>query len=175
MGTQLPLPQRGTAPLQFSANICCGQIAGWINMPLGMEVGLGPGDRVRCGSSSPLQKGAEPPPQFLAHVYCGQNGWMNQDPTWHRGEPWSRPHYARWGPSSPPPKGADPPIFGTCLVWPNGWMDQDAWYGGMPGPRRHCVRWGLSSPPLKGHSPQFSDNVHLFKLPDGLRCHLVWR
>jgi len=24
-----------------------------------------------------------------------------------------------------PPKGAQPPIFGPCLLWPNGWMDQD--------------------------------------------------
>ena len=24
------------------------------------------------------------------------------------------------------PKGAQPPIFGPCLLWPNGWMDQDA-------------------------------------------------
>jgi len=23
----------------------------------------------------------------------------------------------------PPPKGAQPPIFGPCLLWPNGWMD----------------------------------------------------
>jgi len=23
------------------------------------------------------------------------------------------------------PKGAQPPIFGPCLLWPNGWMDQD--------------------------------------------------
>jgi len=30
-------------------------------------------------------------------------------------------------------KGAEPPIFGRCLLWPNGWMDQDAtWYGGRP-------------------------------------------
>jgi len=26
----------------------------------------------------------------------------------------------------PLPKGAQPPIFGTYLLWPNGWMDQDA-------------------------------------------------
>jgi len=25
---------------QFSAHVCCGQMAGWINMPLGMELGL---------------------------------------------------------------------------------------------------------------------------------------
>jgi len=29
-------------------------------------------------------------------------------------------------------KGAQPPIFGPCLLWPNGWMDQDAiWYDGI--------------------------------------------
>jgi len=39
MGTQLPLSQKGTAP-QFSAYIHCGQMAGWIKMPLGMEVRL---------------------------------------------------------------------------------------------------------------------------------------
>jgi len=27
---------------QFSTHICCGQMAGWIKMSLGMEVGLGP-------------------------------------------------------------------------------------------------------------------------------------
>jgi len=37
-----PLPN-GLAP-QFSAHICCSQMAAWINMPLGMEVRLGPGD-----------------------------------------------------------------------------------------------------------------------------------
>ena len=38
------------------------------------------------------------------------------------------------------------PLFGSCLLWPNGWMDQDTtWYGGRPRPRRHCVRWGPSS------------------------------
>jgi len=25
-----------------------------------------------------------------------------------------------------PKKGAEPPIFGPCLLWPNGYMDQDA-------------------------------------------------
>ena len=45
------------------------------------------------------------------------------------------------------------PIFGPCLLWPNGWMDQDAiWYGGKPRPRQRCVRWGHNSP-LKGAQP----------------------
>ena len=72
MGTQLPLLQSGTAP-QFSAHVHCGQSAGWIKMPLGMEVGLSPGDFVLDGDPQPLpKKGAEPPPQFLAHFYCDQ-------------------------------------------------------------------------------------------------------
>ena len=72
-----PSPKKGTEP-QFSANVCCGQTAGWTKMPLGMEVGLGPGDFVFDGDPAPPEKKAQPPPtQFLAHVYCGQTaGWM---------------------------------------------------------------------------------------------------
>ena len=33
-GDPAPLPQRGTAPTQFSARICCGQMAAHIQMPL---------------------------------------------------------------------------------------------------------------------------------------------
>ena len=25
-------------------------------------------------------------------------------------------------PAPPPPKGHSPPVFGPCLLWPNGWM-----------------------------------------------------
>ena len=63
MGIQLPLPQKGTAPTQFSAHISYGQMAAWINMPLGMELGLSPGDFVLDGDPTlpSLKKGAEPP------------------------------------------------------------------------------------------------------------------
>jgi len=55
-------------------------------MPLGMEVGLSPGDFVFDGD-----------PAFSAQ----KEG------------------------------GAPSPIFATCLLWPNGWMDQDGtWHGG---------------------------------------------
>ena len=57
MGTQFPLLQRERAPPpQFSACICCGQMAAWINMPLGMEVGLSPGDFVLEGDPAPSPK-----------------------------------------------------------------------------------------------------------------------
>jgi len=45
-------------------------------MPLGTEVGLGPGDFVFDGDPAPPEKGTAPT-QFLAHVYCGQTaGWI---------------------------------------------------------------------------------------------------
>jgi len=55
-------------------------------------------------------------------------------------------------PSFLSPKGAQPPIFVHCPLWPNDWMDEDAtWYGSRPRPRPHCVRRGPSSA-RKGHS-----------------------
>ena len=47
-------------------------------MRLGMEVGLGPGDFVLDEDPALLpQKGGGAPPQFSAHVYCGQTaGWI---------------------------------------------------------------------------------------------------
>jgi len=65
-------------------------------------------------------------------------------------------------------KGVKPlPNFGPFLLWPNGWMHQDAtWYGDMPQPKGLCVRWGPSPPiPKKeaepgGEAPQFSAHVY---------------
>ena len=71
MGTQLALPERGTAPTQFLAHICCGQMAAWIKMPLCIELALSPGNFVLDGEPTLLspKKGAEPPPQFSTHFY----------------------------------------------------------------------------------------------------------
>ena len=41
-------------------------------MPLGKDVGLGPGDIVLDGDPAPPKKGHSTPPPFLALVYCGQ-------------------------------------------------------------------------------------------------------
>jgi len=55
----LPPQKRGRAPLpNVSAHFYCGQTAACIKMPLGMEVGLSPGDFVLDGD-----------PKFSAHVY----------------------------------------------------------------------------------------------------------
>jgi len=44
--------------------VYCGQTVGWIKMPLGTEVGLGPGDIVLDGDPAPPRKGAQQPPLF---------------------------------------------------------------------------------------------------------------
>jgi len=65
-------PLKGHSP-QFSAvGVCCGQAAGWTKMPLGTEVGLGPGDFMFDGDPAPPRKKGTAPHQFLAHVCCGQ-------------------------------------------------------------------------------------------------------
>jgi len=62
------LPLKGHRPHspQISACVCYGQMAGWIKMPLGVEVGLGPGDIVLdWDSSSPMHgKGHSSPRTF---------------------------------------------------------------------------------------------------------------
>jgi len=70
-------PQRGTAP-NFRP-ICCGQMAAWIKMSLGMELGLGPSDFGLDGDPTPPRpkRGGAPKNLFSAHIYCGQTaGWM---------------------------------------------------------------------------------------------------
>ena len=48
-----PAPPTG-AQTQFSDHVRCGQMAGWIKMPLDMGVGIGPGDFVLNGHPVPL-------------------------------------------------------------------------------------------------------------------------
>jgi len=86
-------PQRGTTP-QFSAHVCCGQTAGQIKMPLplGGQVGLGPGDIVLDREPVPLpKKGAQQPPLF-SRCLLSPDSFMDQDANWYGGRPWPRPH-----------------------------------------------------------------------------------
>jgi len=51
-----PPHKKGHSP-QFLAHVYCDQTAGWIKIPFGMEVGLGPGDIVLDGDpAAPPQK-----------------------------------------------------------------------------------------------------------------------
>jgi len=51
-GDPAPLPKMGQSA-QFSAHLYCGQTAGWIKIPLGMEVGLSLSDIVLDGAQTP--------------------------------------------------------------------------------------------------------------------------
>ena len=49
------------------------------------------------------------------------------------------------------------------VLWPNGWMDQDAtWHEGRPQPRRLSVRWGPSRLPSKGVKPPPKFLAHFY-------------
>jgi len=69
------------------------------------------------------KKGVEPPPQFLAHVCCGQTArWIKVALGMEMGL--GPGHIVLDGDTAPLPlKGTEPPNFGPCLLWPNGWMD----------------------------------------------------
>jgi len=152
--------KRGTAPPQFSAHFYCGQTAGCIKMPLGMEVGLSPDNFVVDGDpAAPRLRDTvldgDPPKMPLGmEVFLGPgdivfdgdpatprkraNSWMHQDAPWYGGRSQPRQLCGRWGPSPSPQKGAEPepPILGPGLLWSDGCMDQDAtWYRGRPRPR----------------------------------------
>jgi len=97
---------RGTQP-QLSAHVCCGQTGGWIKMLFGMEVGLGPGDIVLDGYTSPPRKGGWYPPIFGPCIVTKRLD--DQD---------ARPHCVRWGPSSP--KGHSPQFLPHVYCGQNG-------------------------------------------------------
>jgi len=78
----LPAKKWGTAAPHFSAHACCGQMAGWLKMPLGMEVGLGCDHIVLDAdpAASPPKKGHSPP--IFGPCLFWPNSWMDQDATW---------------------------------------------------------------------------------------------
>jgi len=166
---------------RFSAHICCGQMTGWIGIALSTEVGLGPGDFVLdVDPAPPPQKRAELLPNFqLMSIVAKRLG----GPIWHPAlgmEVGLGPgHILLDGDPAPLLQKGDraPPIFGPFLLWPNGWMHQDAiWYGSRPQPRRLCVRWGPGPLPQKGaEPPNFRPISIVAKQLDESRCHLVRR
>jgi len=109
---------------------------------------------IKWEPSSPPPKGHNPAStKKFGHVCCGQTpGWIKMPLGREVG--FDPGHIVLDGdPAPPPPKGHSPPaIFGACLLWRNGWMDQDATsYGGRP----HCFRWEPTSPFPTGHSSNF--------------------
>jgi len=93
--------QKGTQSPNFRPNVCCGQTAGWIKMPLGMEIELGPGDIVLDGDPAPPpHKKGHSSPQLSAHVDCGQTPGCSK-----------MPHCVRWRTTLPQKGTITPPQF----------------------------------------------------------------
>ena len=168
--------QKGQSPSQFPVHFYCGQTAGWIKMPLGMQVGLSPGDSVLDGDPAPLRtKGVELPPLFSVHFYCGQTAGCIKMPLGMEvglspgdfvldGDP-ARPLHN---------KGAEPPIFSPVSIVAKR-LDASRCCGGWPQPRRLCDRWGPSPLTQSGGAPQFRPMYIVAKLLDCSRWHLTGR
>ena len=114
MGTHLPFPQKGQCP-QFSASFYCAQTAGCINMPLDMEVGLGPGHIVLDGDQAPQKRGHVAP--IFGPCLLWPNVRMDQDAIWYRGMPQPRRHCIRWGLGTQFPQKGHSPQFSAHVYW----------------------------------------------------------
>ena len=99
-------PQRVTAPPQFSAHVCCGQMAGWIKMPLGT--------RRHCVSSPRTQlPQRDKPPNFrLMSVVAG---WIKMPVGTKLGL--GPGHIVLDGYPAPLPKGAQQPPLLSAPVY----------------------------------------------------------
>jgi len=115
-----PLPQkRGQSPPIF------GRFLLWPNswMHQGATLYGGrpqPSDFVLDGDTAPSPKRVKPP--IFGPRLLWPNGCMDQDATWYGGKPRPTRHCVRWEPTSPSPKGAQPPDFrplSACAVAAN--------------------------------------------------------
>jgi len=87
----------GGAP-KFLAHICCSEMAAGIKMPLGVEVGLHPGDFVFAGDPTPPSPKGSRGPRIFRPCLLWPKGCMDQDGSWHGGRPQPRQLHVRWGP-----------------------------------------------------------------------------
>jgi len=92
-------------------------------MPLDREVDIGPGDIVLHGDPAPPKWHS---PQFPAHVCFDQtaDGWIKIPFGTEVGL--GPGDIVLNGDSAPLERDTAPPLFGPCLLWRNGWMDQEA-------------------------------------------------
>jgi len=100
------------------------------------------------GTQSPFPKRGGAP--IFGPLLLWPNCCMDLDAAWYGGRHRPTRHCVTWGPSSPSPKGAQPPIFDHCRGQTAGWtktpLCMEVGFG--PG---DCVRWGPSYPQKKGH------------------------
>ena len=114
-GDPAALLQRGIDSPQFSAHIRCGQMAGWIKMPLGMDVGLNPGDFV-TGTQLPSQKGGGAPNLRPMSIVPKR---LDEDATWYGSRPDIGPGHIVLDedPALPAKREQQPPPLFSALVY----------------------------------------------------------
>ena len=142
--------------------VYCDQTAGWIKMPLGMAIDLGPGDIVLGGDPAPPNKGAHHPP-ILAHV-LSPNGCMDQDAAWYGRRSRPRPHCVVWEPSSLSKQRHSSPQFSAhiCCGQTAGWIKMPLGRVVDIGPGDIVLDVAQLYPFGKGHSSQPLFSVHVF-------------
>ena len=142
MGPSSPVP-KGAQPPIFGP--CLSWSNGWLNQDATWYGGRPRPWRHLCVRIGPIPPKNAPTSR---PIYCGRTaGWIKMPLGKEAGR--DPGHIELDGDPARPRKKAHPPqaIFGPCLLWPNGWLNQDAtWYGGKPRPRRRCVRRGRSFP-----------------------------
>jgi len=84
----------------------CGQMVGWIKMPLCTDVGHSAGDIVLDGHPAPPPKQGHSSPLTFGPCLLWPTDWMDQDASWYRGKPRPMPHCVRceWEPMSLAPQ-----------------------------------------------------------------------
>jgi len=119
-GPRSPLPKMGRSPQIFGT--CLLWPNGWMDEAGTSHIGRPLLRRlcVRWGPIPLLQKGAEPPPQFLAHFYCGQTARCIKMPLGMDVRLSPGDFVLAGDPAPSPKRGRSPQIFGPCLLWPNG-------------------------------------------------------
>jgi len=98
--------------------VYCDQTIGRIKIKLRKQVGLGLGHIALDGEPSSPDKKDHIPPTFGPRL-LSPNGWMHQD-TILGTEVGLGPGDSVLDGDSAPLKGVHTPIFGPCLLWPNG-------------------------------------------------------
>ena len=90
-------------------------------MKLGVQVGLGPGHNVLDGDPGPLSQKGGGGPQFSAHICCGlMTAWIEMPLGMEVGL--GPGHIVLDGEpvGTQRPRTSPSPLFGACLLWPNG-------------------------------------------------------
>jgi len=101
-------------------------------------------------------------------------GWTYQDATRYTEIGLGPGHIELDGDPAPRRKGA-PPLFGSCLLWPNDRMDQDTtYYRGRRRPTRHCVEWAPSFPYGRGQTAQQPPHFRGIQKPRPMSWRNCW-